>query len=104
MYIHFTGYVLKRGNFSEGNFVYALSTESKFFHEILNSYWTMLEKPTIYPPHRTHTYLMGVSDYYIRSGKPNTPVSFRLLPYKRIQYPFKYLGYSSYGYLLKNWI
>lgn len=103
MYIHFTGYVLKNGVPSDTELLYTLSTESRFLHEMLDSYWTSFSKPGNYSLSHSQLYLMGDPDYYIYINELFIPVMFERLPYKRIQYPEEPLVYSIYYNLLKHW-
>ena len=104
MYIHFTGYVLGNSIYFEDDIIYTLSTESSFFHEMLDSYWTAFSRPGSYSRSLFHMYLIGDPIYYIYLNKLFTPVMFQRLPYKRVQYPLKHLGHRTYERLLKSWV
>ena len=103
MYIHFTGYVLKDGRFSDVDIIYTLSTESSFFYEMFDSYWTWFSRITPYSPKTCNMFLMGDPIHYIYVDRMYTSLLFQRSPYKRVQYPKEHLGYTDYDHLLKHW-
>ena len=103
MYIHFTGYTLNNEPRSKESFIYTLSTESSFFHEMLDSYWTAFSRPTPYSPHTFSMFLMGDPIHYIYVDRMYTSLLFQRSQYKRVHYPKEHLGYTDYDHLLKHW-
>lgn len=98
MYLHFTGYILNIRAHRNGSFPYALSTESAFFYEFLDTfYWASPTMPTVYCNTKINIHLMKHFSYFTEETLPIPFGSiFRIDNKKSEEYDNVYYAYDHF--------
>lgn len=98
MHLHFTGYLLNIKPNHDGSFPYALSTESQFSYEFLDSYyWASPTMPDIYNNSRINIHLMKHFSYFTEEVLPIPFDSmFRVTHKSSAEYDNVYYAYDYF--------